>query len=101
MAGQNAHDDSNGSGAFFALIRGRVQGVGFRYSAFREAARLGLTGWVRNTRDRNVEIWAEGSREDLALFLRWLYQGPPRARVDTVDVEDKIATGAYKEFSIE
>jgi acylphosphatase len=74
--------------------------VGFRYSAFREAARLGLTGWVRNTPDRDVEIWAEGSPEDLALFLRWLHQGPPRARVDTVDVEDKAATGAYREFSI-
>jgi acylphosphatase len=87
--------------AFFARVRGRVQGVGFRYSACREAVRLGLTGWVRNTRDRDVEIWAEGSPEDLALFLRWLHQGPPRARVDTVEVEDKAVTEAYREFSIE
>jgi acylphosphatase len=101
MAGQNANGNSNGSAAFFAQVRGRVQGVGFRYSAYREAVRLGITGWVRNTYDRNVEIWAEGSREDLDLFLSWLYQGPPRARVDTVEVEDKTATGAYREFSIE
>jgi acylphosphatase len=100
MAGQNAKDGSNGSGAFFARVRGRVQGVGFRYSAYREAVRLGLTGWVRNTRDRDVEIWAEGSPEDLALFLHWLRQGPPRARVDVIDVEDKTATGTYSEFSI-
>jgi acylphosphatase len=86
--------------AFFARVQGRVQGVGFRYSAYREAARLGLTGWVRNTPGREVEIWAEGSHEDLAAFLRWLHQGPPRARVDAVEVENTTTTGAYKEFSI-
>jgi acylphosphatase len=88
--------------AFFAQIRGRVQGVGFRYTAYNEATRLGLTGWVRNTRDRDVvDVWAEGPQEDLDLFLRWLHQGPPRARVEAVDVEDKIPTGAYPAFSIE
>jgi acylphosphatase len=92
---------SENTGAFFAQVRGRVQGVGFRFSAFHEATRLGLTGWVRNTPDRNVDIWAEGRNENLALFLRWLHQGPPRARVDAVEVEDKTATGAYRVFSIE
>ncbi|GHV80295.1 hypothetical protein AGMMS49944_20860 [Spirochaetia bacterium] len=90
------------AGAFFAQIRGRVQGVGFRYTAYNEAARLGLTGWVRNTRDRDVvDVWAEGPQDNLDLFLRWLQKGPPRARVETVDVENKTPTGVYRVFSIE
>jgi acylphosphatase len=99
MTGRDAEDNSKG--AFFARVRGRVQGVGFRYSACREAARLGLTGWVRNTPGRDVELWVEGPREGLAAFLRWLHQGPPRARVDGVEIEHKTATGIYKGFSAE
>ena len=88
--------------AFFAKVRGRVQGVGFRYTAYNEAARLGLTGWVRNSRDRDlVDVWSEGPQENLDLFLRWLRQGPPRARVETVDAETKTPTGVYRVFSIE
>jgi acylphosphatase len=99
MAGQDVNGGSKG--AFLARVRGRVQGVGFRYSACREAARLGLTGWVRNAPDRDVELWAEGPQESLAAFLRWLRQGPPRARVDGVDVKNTAATGTYRVFSIE
>jgi acylphosphatase len=87
-------------GAFFALVRGKVQRVGFRYSAYREAARLGLTGWVRNTVEGDVEVWAEGPQEQLEVLLQWLRQGPPRARIDSVDTEVKIPTGAYDVFSI-
>jgi acylphosphatase len=97
MIGRDA--DDNSEGAFFALVRGRVQGVGFRYSACREADRLGLTGWARNTPDRSVEIWAEGPPENLAAFRQWLQQGPPRARVDELIVEAKTATGVYRTFS--
>jgi acylphosphatase len=86
--------------AFFAQLRGRVQGVGFRYWAYNEASRLGLTGWVRNTRDGEVDIWAEGPREDLDLFFHRLHQGPPRARVESVELEEKNPTGAYIVFSI-
>ncbi|WP_010253874.1 acylphosphatase [Treponema primitia] len=93
--------DQNPPSAFFAQVRGRVQGVGFRYSAYNEASRLRLTGWVRNTRDGEVDVWAEGSQENLDLFLRWLHQGPPRARVESVEAETKIPTGAYVVFSIE
>jgi acylphosphatase len=100
MAGQDIDGNARDAGAFFVRIRGRVQGVGFRYSAWHEANRLGVIGWVRNSPDRDVEIWAEGPHEDLAVFLRWLHQGPPRARVDAVDVENKTPTGAYREFSI-
>ena len=73
-------------GAFYALVKGRVQGVGFRYSAIREAQRLRLCGWVRNTIAGDVEAWAEGPSEKLALFQAWLRRGPQLARVDSLEI---------------
>jgi acylphosphatase len=87
--------------AFFALVQGRVQGVGFRYSAYHEARRLGLSGWVRNTPDGAVEVLAEGGREQLESFLRWLHRGPPGAWVDSVRHTPRNPSGAYRGFSIE
>jgi len=79
--------------AFNALVRGKVQGVGFRYSAVREAKRLEINGWVRNSRDGNVEVWAEGSPERLSVFLQWLHNGPQYSRVDSVRKEDMEPKG--------
>jgi acylphosphatase len=87
--------------AFFAQIRGRVQGVGFRYTAQHEALRLGLTGWIRNSPEGDVEVWAEGPKEKLGSFLQWLYRGPPGARVDLVRHETRTPRGTYRRFSIE
>jgi acylphosphatase len=87
--------------AFHALVCGRVQGVGFRYSCCHEARRLGLTGWVRNKTDGDVEIWAEGTKEKLETFLRWLRQGPPGARVDQVRYDMGRPAGTYRNFGIE
>jgi acylphosphatase len=87
--------------AVYALVEGRVQGVGFRYSAFLEAQRLGLTGWVRNTGGGAVEALAEGRRSQLEAFLSWLRRGPPRARVDSVRCEFRPARENYRIFSIE
>jgi acylphosphatase len=86
--------------AFHARVRGRVQGVGFRYSAIQEAHRLGITGWVRNEINGDVEVWAEGPPEKLTAFLRWLRRGPPYAHVETVDREEKPPRG-YREFGVE
>ena len=86
--------------AFFARVRGRVQGVGFRYSAYREALRLKLNGWVRNAANGSVEVWAEGPAEKLSLLLAWLRKGPQFARVDKVEKEDKTPKG-YDGFFIE
>ena len=86
--------------AFFARVQGRVQGVGFRYSAYREARRLGLNGWVRNSGDGAVEVWAEGPPEKLSQFLSWLHKGPQFSRVDSVERENKIPKG-YNGFNIE
>jgi acylphosphatase len=87
--------------AFFAAIQGRVQGVGFRYSCYNEGRRLGLSGWVRNTADGGVEVWAEGAAEKLDCFIRWLHHGPPGARVDTVKYDKVNPTGRYKGFGVE
>lgn len=70
--------------AFFAEIHGRVQGVGFRYSALAEAKRLCLNGWVRNTFSGSVEVFAQGPWENTEKFLQWLHKGPPSARIDQV-----------------
>jgi acylphosphatase len=86
--------------AFSAVVQGRVQGVGFRWTTVVEAKRLGLTGWVRNAVDGSVEVWAEGAGESLDAFLRWLRRGPPRARVDGIRFEWSAPRG-FKRFSVE
>ncbi|MDR0375540.1 MAG: acylphosphatase [Treponema sp.] len=86
--------------AFFARITGRVQGVGFRYACQEAARTLGLSGWVRNTIDGDVEVWSEGDEKKQDAFLKWLRRGHPYARVEGVAVSPKKPTGAYKEFFI-
>ena len=87
------------SNAFYARVQGRVQGVGFRYSAAREAQRLRINGWVRNAENGDVEIWAEGSPEKLELLLAWLWRGPEYSRVDSVEKENKTPKG-YTDFRV-
>ena len=86
--------------AFYARVCGRVQGVGFRYSAILEAQRLGVNGRIRNAANGDVEIWAEGQPEKLAQFYAWLHRGPQFARVDSVEKEDKEPKG-YRSFDVE
>ena len=69
-------------------ISGRVQGVGFRYSMQREAARLGVNGWVRNRRDGSVEALAQGSDEAVAALVEWARRGPPGAHVTSLNVSE-------------
>jgi acylphosphatase len=82
------------------VIRGRVQGVGFRYFTEAAAAREGILGWVRNTPEGAVEIVAEGDAEALDRFERHVRQGPPAARVERVDVDDWTPTGHEAGFVI-
>jgi len=72
------------------LIRGRVQGVGFRWFVHREAAELGLHGWVRNTDTGDVEVLASGPGEDLAGLRTQLHKGSRGSRVDAV-IEHELA----------
>jgi len=66
------------------LVRGRVQGVGFRWFVHREASELNLRGWVRNTEEGDVEIVASGSADDLDELRTSLRKGPRGSRVDRV-----------------
>ncbi len=72
------------------LIRGRVQGVGFRWFVHREAAELGLRGWVRNTDSGEVEVVAAGEAETLADLRSELHKGSRGSRVDAV-IEHELA----------
>jgi acylphosphatase len=81
-------------------VRGRVQGVFFRASTQREAKRLGLTGWVKNTPDGSVEFAAEGEEQELKQLLGWAQRGPGAARVDRVDSRWRSYTGEFTEFRI-
>ncbi len=87
--------------AIVARVTGVVQGVGFRYATVHEARRLGITGWVRNTDDGSVEVFAEGVPETVAALTAWLHRGPPGAFVRNVSVADRPYSGAYDRFSVE
>ncbi len=74
------------------LLAGRVQGVFFRRSAAEEAARLGISGWVKNRPDGRVELEAEGPPEAVEAFLAFCRRGPERARVEEILVVDRPAS---------
>lgn len=84
-----------------ARVIGRVQGVGYRWWARRQADELRLVGWVMNADDeRSVELVAEGDPEALTELERRLAQGPPGARVEQVDARRVAASGEYDTFGI-
>jgi acylphosphatase len=83
-----------------ANVRGRVQGVGYRYFVIARAMRLGLTGWVANEQDGSVRVVAEGPRADLDALLEELREGPPAALVEHV-IDDWLPfTGRWSEFGV-
>lgn len=75
------------------VVRGLVQGVGYRWSLSREARRLGVRGWVRNRPDGTVEAVAEGSEEAVEALVAWCRSGPGGAQVTGVDVTDEAPEG--------
>jgi acylphosphatase len=83
-----------------AVIRGSVQGVGFRYFAEHRALRAGLRGFVRNAPDGAVEVEAEGPSDQLEQFLDALRQGPRSAQVEQVDVSWSPYRGDLPSFSV-
>jgi len=80
-------------------IEGKVQGVFYRATAKDIADELGVKGWVRNLPDRNVEITATATEEILQKFIDWCKQGPPKARVDEVIIEE-LGTAEFNAFRI-
>lgn len=83
-----------------ATVRGRVQGVGFRYHVLRHARDLGVRGWVANERDGSVRCVAEGPRAALEALLATLEAGPAGALVERVERAWGPATGAVRSFEI-
>jgi acylphosphatase len=83
-----------------ATVIGRVQGVGFRYFARREAQALGLDGWVANESNGSVRCVAEGPRDQLEAFLAQLRDGPPGAFVERVVDAWLPATGTLGSFGV-
>jgi acylphosphatase len=81
-------------------IAGRVQGVGFRYTARDRASDLGLSGWVRNISGGRVEVFAQGPGPIVEVFLTWLHDGPTAARVTRVDEVPAVPDARFTEFEI-
>jgi len=83
------------------LVRGRVQGVGFRWFVEREAHILGIAGWVRNRSDGTVEVLAMGTRDQLSGLRSRLREGPRAARVDDVEESEAQPVQGLNSFRIE
>lgn len=83
-----------------AVVRGDVQGVGFRAATAHEARRAQLAGWVRNLRDGSVEVEAEGSVPAVDGLIKWLRRGPSLARVTAVEIDDSLPPAGLEGFTI-
>jgi len=83
-----------------AFVEGYVQGVGYRAYVIDCATRLHLVGWVRNTWQGEVEVVAEGPRQDLESLLNLLRKGPPASFVAQVRQEWETPRGEFKRFQV-
>lgn len=92
--------NKTGRARLHLIVSGRVQGVGFRFSAYDEAKDLALAGWVRNLAGGEVEIVAEGKQEGLRILAAWAHLGPPSAHVTEVRENWLDFTGEFTEFRI-
>jgi acylphosphatase len=82
------------------LVAGRVQGIGYRAAVLRRAEALKLAGWVRNLRDGQVEIQAEGAADGISDLIGFCHHGPLGARVEECRVSDEAAQGALAGFEV-
>ena len=71
------------------LVKGNVQGVFYRATAKKVADKLKLTGWIKNTKEGDVEITATGSEDQLNEFIKWCKKGPEKAEVEDVIIRDE------------
>jgi acylphosphatase len=98
-ANDQSRDQSQSRARRF-LIRGRVQGVGFRWFVEREAHILQIAGWVRNNHDGSVEVLAIGTREQLAGLRSRLQEGPRAARVDNIEESEAPPVAGLASFQV-
>ena len=82
------------------IISGKVQGVFYRASCQEVAQRLGLTGWVKNLPDGNVEVLAQGEKEKIEKLIEWCKKGSDGARVDDVEIKWNDVINNFEGFVI-
>lgn len=95
-----SQSDTNELQELYATVRGRVQGVGFRYFVVENASALGLRGYARNTRMGDVEVLAQGSRPALERLLALLRQGPSAGHVQDVQMTWRQPTEHISGFHV-
>ncbi|MFL5818071.1 MAG: DNA polymerase ligase N-terminal domain-containing protein [Conexibacter sp.] len=88
-----------GAAAIRAVVRGEVQGVGFRDATVRRAHELGVLGWVRNGEDDTMQVHGEGAETAVEQLLTFLRSGPPGAHVTGVDVE-RVRVEGHEQFAV-
>jgi len=81
-------------------IHGKVQNVGFRFYTHRKAAASGLTGWVRNSNDTQVEIVMEGDKKRIEECIETCRRGPLFSQVEKIELEWQKPTGEFKRFEV-
>lgn len=82
------------------IVRGRVQGVGYRFAAQRAARTIGVGGFVRNLPNGDVEILAQGDDERIQRMIDWARRGPPMARVEKIETETRERSELFQDFVI-
>ena len=93
-------DNANDIQELHAIVRGLVQGVGFRYFVIEEGLRLGLRGYARNRRNGDVEVVAQGPRSALERLLALLHRGPSAAHVREVETTWRQPTEHFSGFNL-
>ena len=81
-------------------VSGKVQGIGFRRYAVEAALRLGITGWVKNLYNGDVQLCVEGDRSHVRSLIEWCRKGPPLADVKRITIEPSVFLGEFSEFVI-
>lgn len=97
---KNSIPDDKESISVRLLVRGKVQGVYFRFNMQQVAMKNSVVGWVRNLPDGSVEALLEGNKEDVNQVVKWSKIGPENARVNEVKMDYGQYTGKYKDFII-
>ncbi len=82
------------------VVSGKVQGVWFRANTKNKAEQLGVTGWVKNSPGGTVEACFEGDEHQVQEMIEWCHRGPPRAKVEKVEVKNQESTRGFDNFSI-
>jgi acylphosphatase len=82
------------------IIKGYVQGVGYRATTSRKASQLKIKGWIKNLPNGSVEAIIEGDEEAVNKLIKWCFRGPTNARVRDIQVDKMTATGEFPYFFV-